>query len=308
MKKKILLADELLADFITVYSKYYIVDTLWNVDNKELDFTKYDALVASGLFKISTSLIKKLTNIKIISLFAVGYDNVDLNICKNKNITVSNTPDVLTIDVADLALTLLLSLSRNILLAHNYILKDNWKNKGPMELTDSVNLKKVGIVGLGQIGKEFAKKAEALSMDISYFGPRKKNNKYKYFNNLKKMAKYVDYLVITCTGGKKTNNLINSEILDRMKKSSYLINVSRGSVVDEKALLKSLRNKDIKGAAIDVFINEPKINPSYKKLKNIILHPHHGSGTYETRMAMAKLSCKNLINFFKIGKPLHKVI
>ena len=177
-----------------------------------------------------------------------------------------------------------------------------------MGLTDSVYNKKVGIVGLGKIGKEFAKKIEILSMDINYFGPNKKSVKYRYFNNLKKMAKYVDYLVITCAGGEKTKKLINTDILNVMKKNAYIINVSRGTVVDETALLKSLKNKMIKGAALDVFESEPKINPLFKKLSNVILHPHHGSGTYETRQAMAELSCENLINYFKTGKPLHRVI
>ena len=122
------------------------------------------------------------------------------------------------------------------------------------------------------------------------------------------MAKNIDYLVITCAGGENTKKLINSQILSVMKKKSYLINVSRGTVIDEKALLKSLKNKMIKGAALDVFENEPKINPLYKNLNNVILHPHHGSGTLETRKSMAELSCLNLINFFKTGKPLHRVI
>ena len=122
------------------------------------------------------------------------------------------------------------------------------------------------------------------------------------------MAKYVDYLVVTCIGGEETKKIINKDILNNMKKSSYLINISRGTVIDEKALLYSLKNKKIKGAALDVFLNEPKINSFFKKLDNVILHPHHGSGTIETRKAMAELSCLNLINFFKNGKPLHSVI
>ena len=306
MKKKILLTDIILRDYIPIYSKFFTVDTLW--DAKKIKYSDYEGIVASGGFKIPISLYQKLSNLKIISLFAVGFDNVDLKICKDRNIKVANTPDVLTRDVADLALTLLLSISRNIFNAQQYIISDLWLKKGPMELTDSVYNKKVGIVGLGQIGKEFAKKAEAFSMNINYFGLKKKNIKYKYFNNLKKMVQYVDYLVITCAGGEKTKQLINNEILSAMKKNAYLINVSRGSVVDEKSLLKSLKNKMIKGAALDVYENEPKINPLFKKLNNVILHPHHGSGTLETRKLMAELSAFNLVNFFKTGQPLHKVI
>ena len=306
MKKKILLTDTILERFVPIYRKFFLVDALWN--KKKIKYSEYEGLVVSGLFQIPPSFYKKLSKLKIISAFGVGVDNIDLKMCKEKNITVANTPGILTRDVADLALTLLLSISRNLFNGQKYVISNDWLNKGPMELTDSVYNKKVGIVGLGQIGREFAKKAKVFSMDINYFGPKKKNVKYKYFDNIKKMAQYVDYLVITCVGGEKTKKLINTEVLSVMKKNAYIINVSRGSVVDEKALLKCLKNKMIKGAALDVYNEEPKINPSFKKLNNVILHPHHGSGTYETRKLMAELSCKNLINFFKKGKPLHKVI
>ena len=306
MKKKILLSDTILERFVSIYSKDFSVDTLWN--SKKIKFSEYEGLVVSGLFQIPPIFYKKFSNLKIISAFGVGVDNIDLKICKEKNIKVANTPGVLTRDVADLALTLLLSISRNLLNGQEYVTSNDWINKGPFELTDSVYNKKVGIVGLGQIGKEFAKKAKVFSMDINYFGPKRKNVKYRYFNSIKKMAQHVDYLVITCAGGEKTNKLINADVLSVMKKSAYIINVSRGTVIDEKALLLSLKNKMIKGAALDVYESEPKINPLFKKLNNAILHPHHGSGTFETRKSMAELSCLNLKNFFKTGKPLYKII
>ena len=306
MKKKILLADPLLEQYLHLYKKNFIVDTLWN--NKKLKLSEYEGLVVSGLFKIPSNLYDKLSNLKIISLFSVGFDNVNLDICKKKNISVSNTPKVLTDDVADLALTLLLSISRNIYNAHNYVLNNSWEKNGPMGLTDSINKKRVGIVGLGQIGKNFALKAKALNMDISYFGHSKKNNNYKYFKDLKKMANYIDYLVITCAGGKNTYNLINNEVLKCMKNTSYIINISRGTVIDEKALIYHLNNKNIKGAALDVFKTEPKINYKLKKINNVILYPHHASGTHETRREMAELSIKNLIQYFKKGKPVYKVL
>lgn len=306
MKKKILLTDKILKNYIPIYKKNFQVDTLWN--KKKINYSDYEGIVASGLFKIPSKFYIKLLNLRIISLFAVGFDNVDLKKCKEKNITIANTPGVLTKDVADLTLTLLLSISRNLYNAQKYVVSDDWAKKGPMELTDSVYKKKVGIVGLGKIGKEFAKKAKVFSMDINYFGPKKKNVKYKYYNNLKKMAKNIDYLVITCAGGKTTKKLINANILSAMKKSSYLINISRGTVIDEKALLNFLKFKKIKGAALDVYENEPKVNALFKKLPNVILHPHHASGTFETRKEMAELSCLNLIQFFKTGKPVYKVI
>lgn len=305
MRKKILLTDIILKSYIPIFKIFFSVDTLWN--KKKIIYSDYEALVVSGVFKIPQQFYEKLSNLKIISVFGVGFDNVNLNECKKKNIVVANTPGVLTRDVADLALTLLLSISRNLFNAQKYVISKNWEKKGPMQLTDSVYNKKIGIVGLGKIGKEFAKKVKVFSTEICYFGPSKKNINYKYFNNLKKMAKFVDYLVITCPGGPKTNNLISAEILKEMKKSAYLINVSRGNVIDEEAMLKCLKNKTIKGAALDVYNNEPKINQKFRKLNNVILHPHHGSGTYETRKLMAELSCNNIQNYFKTGKPLHKV-
>ena len=306
-KKRILLTDTLIKDFVYIYQKDYIVDKLWEKNKNKINFKECEGMVASGVYSITDSLMEKLTNLKIISLFGVGYDNVNLKLCKERNISVANTMNVLTKDVADLAIALVLAISRNIFHGQNYILQDKW-TRGPMDLTTRINGKKVGIVGLGKIGKEFAKRAESFSMEILYFGPNKKKSKYKYIGNLKKMASMVDYLVITCTGGKKTEKLINAAVLQSMKKHSYLVNVSRGTIIDEKSLINCLQKKCIKGAALDVFLNEPKINPTFKKLSNVILHPHGGSATLETRTAMAQLSLDNLKSFFKTGSPLHSVI
>ena len=306
-KRRILLTDTLIKDFVYIYQKDYIVDKLWEKNTNKINFKEYEGIVASGPYGITDSLMEKLTNLKIISLFAVGYDNVNLKLCKERNISVSNTPNVLTKDVADLAIALVLSISRNIFHGQNYILQDKW-TRGPMDLTTRINGKKVGIVGLGKIGKEFAKRAESFSMEIFYFGPNKKKSRYKYVENLKKMAALVDYLVVTCAGGKKTEKLINAAVLKSMKKHSYLVNVSRGTVIDEKSLIDCLQKNCIKGAALDVFLNEPTINPTFKKLSNVILHPHGGSATLETRTAMAQLSLDNLKSFFKTGNPLHSVI
>jgi len=160
---------------------------------------------------------------------------------------------------------------------------------------------------MGKIGKSFAKKAKAFYLDILYYGPNKKKINFKYYNDLKKIAKEVNFLVITCKGEDKTNGIINQSIINSLRKDAYIINISRGSVMDERALIKALQQKKIKGAAIDVFNNEPNINPKFKKLKNVILSPHHASGTKETRHEMAKLSNKNIFNFFKNKKPIYKV-
>ena len=213
---------------------------------------------------------------------------------------------MLTNDVSDLAIGFLISLSRRIIDNHNYTKKNRWP-KSPLELNDSLTNKKVGIVGMGKIGKSFAKKAKAFNLDIFYYGPNRKKINFKYYADLKKMAKEVNFLVITCKGGEKTNEIIDKSIINSLRKDSYIINISRGSVINEKALLKALKYNKIKGAALDVFNNEPKINPKFKNLKNVILSPHHASGTKETRYEMAKLSCNNVFNFFRNKRPIYKI-
>ena len=295
MKYNILITDILIKDFVHVYKKDFSVDCLWKLKSK-IDFNKYQGIVVTGGFKTDKKFLKKFKNLKIVSVFGVGYDGVDLNYCKNNKIVITNTPKVLTDDVADLALGLMTSLSRKINEAHNFILKKKWSKK-PFKLSTSLTNKTVGIVGMGEIGKAFSKRVKSLSMKIVYFGPNKKNLKYKYFKNLKDMASVIDVMVITCIGGRKTKDLINKTIFKLMKPSSIIVNVSRGSVINEVHLLDALNKNLISGAALDVFEMEPKINNKFLKLKNVLLSPHNGSATFETREKMANISSQNLLNY-----------
>ncbi len=305
MKYNILITDILIKDFVHVYKKDFSVDCLWKLESK-IDFSKYQGIVVTGGFKTDKKFLKKFKNLKIVSVFGVGYDGVDLNYCKNNNIVITNTPKVLTDDVADLALGLMMSLSRKINEAHNFILKKKW-SKRPFELTTSLTNKTVGIVGMGEIGKAFSKRVKSLSMKIVYFGPNKKNLKYKYFKNLKDMASVIDVMVITCIGGRKTKDLINKTILKLMKPSAIIVNVSRGSVINEVHLLEVLNQNLIGGAALDVFEMEPKINNKFLKLKNVLLSPHNGSATLETRKRMANISSQNLLNYLYSKKLKNQV-
>ena len=305
MKYNILITDILIKDFAHVYKKDFSVDCLWKLESK-IDFSKYQGIVVTGGFKTDKKFLKKFKNLKIVSVFGVGYDGVDLNYCKNNKIVITNTPKVLTDDVADLALGLMMSLSRRINEAHNFILKKKWSKK-PFELTTSLTNKTVGIVGMGEIGKAFSKRVKSLSMKIVYFGPNKKNLKYKYFKNLKDMASVIDVMVITCIGGRKTKDLINKTIFKLMKPSSIIVNVSRGSVINEVHLLDALNKNLISGAALDVFEMEPKINNKFLKLKNVLLSPHNGSATFETREKMANASSQNLLNLLYLKKLKNRV-
>ena len=305
MKYNILITDILIKDFVHVYKKDFSVDCLWKLESK-IDFSKYQGIVVTGGFKTDKRFLKKFKNLKIVSVFGVGYDGVDLNYCKNNNIVITNTPKVLTDDVADLALGLMMSLSRRINEAHNFILKKKWSKK-PFELTTSLTNKTVGIVGMGEIGKAFSKRVKSLSMKIVYFGPNKKKSKYKYFKNLKDMASLIDVMVITCIGGSATKHLINKNILKLMKPSSIIVNVARGSVINEVHLLDILKRNLIAGAALDVFEMEPKINSKFFKLNNVLLSPHNGSATFDTRLNMAKISCLNISNFLNSNKLKNRV-
>ena len=305
MKYNILITDILIKNFVHVYKKDFSVDCLWKLESK-IDFNKYQGIVVTGGFKTDKKFLKKFKNLKIVSVFGVGYDGVDLNYCKNNKILITNTPKVLTDDVADLALGLMISLSRRINEAHNFILKKKWSKK-PFELTTSLTNKTVGIVGMGEIGKAFSKRVKSLSMKIVYFGPNKKNLKYKYFKNLKDMASVIDVMVITCIGGRKTKDLINKTILKLMKPSAIIVNVSRGSVINEVHLLDALNKNSIAGAALDVFKMEPKINNKFLKLKNVLLSPHNGSATFETREKMANTSSQNILNLLYLKKSKNRV-
>ena len=305
MKYKILITDILIKDFVHVYKKDFSIDCLWKLNGK-IDFNKYQGIVVTGGFKTDKKFLKKFKNLKIVSVFGVGFDGVDLNYCKNNKIVITNTPKVLTDDVADLALGLMMSLSRRINEAHNFILKKKW-NKKPFELTNSLTNKTVGIVGMGEIGKAFSKRAKSLSMKIVYYGPNKKNLNFKYFKNLKDMASLIDVMVITCVGGSKTKHLINKSILKLMKPSSIIVNVSRGSVINELHLLDVLKKNLIGGAALDVFKIEPKINKKFLKLDNVLLSPHNGSATFETRKKMALVSSQNISNFLNSNKIKNQI-
>ena len=305
MKSNILITDILIQDFVYEFKKKFNVDCMWLKKNK-INFDKYEAIVVTGGYNSDKQFLSKFKNLKIVSVFGVGYDGVDLKFCRKNKIDITNTPKVLTNDVADLGLGLMIDLSRKINLGHKYILKNKWPNK-PFNLTNSLTNKIVGIVGMGEIGQAFAKRAKSLSMKIVYYGPNNKKLKYKFYKNLSDMVSVIDIMVITCIGGNQTKHIINKNILKLMKPTSLIINIARGSVINENDLLKILKQKKIAGAALDVFKNEPKINSKFLKLKNILLSPHNASGTFETRRNMAILSCNNIVNYLKTKKSKNSV-
>jgi lactate dehydrogenase-like 2-hydroxyacid dehydrogenase len=251
-------------------------------------------LQTTGFHGADAALINALPKLEIIACMGVGVDAVDLALAKKKGIAVTNTPDVLNDDVADLALALLLMTARRLALSDRYVRDGRWL-KGSQPLAVKASGKKLGILGLGRIGKAIAKRAAAFDMDISYHGRHKQADvPYRHYPELTQMAKDVDFLVVICPGGAATKNLVNAQVLDALGPQGILINVARGSVVDEPALVNALQSGKLGGAGLDVFADEPNVPKELLGMDNVVLAPHVGSATTETRTAMNDLVVANL--------------
>ncbi|MEO8922806.1 MAG: 2-hydroxyacid dehydrogenase [Caldimonas sp.] len=261
------------------------------------------AIAASGESKVPRELIAQLPALEIISVFGVGYDGIDVAAARERGIAVTNTPNVLNDEVADLALGLMLAVSRRIPQADRYIRDGKWPS-GPMPLSRKVSGTRLGIVGLGRIGLAIAKRAVAFDMSIAYTARSEKpGSGYRYFPSAAALAAEVDFLVVITPGGAGTHKLIDACVLRALGKDGYLVNVARGSVVDEAALIEALKSGTIAGAGLDVFENEPNVPAELRALDNVVLTPHVGSATWQTRRAMSDLAFGNLQAHFA-GRPL----
>jgi lactate dehydrogenase-like 2-hydroxyacid dehydrogenase len=241
------------------------------------------------------ALIEALPRLEVISLFGVGTDSVDLAAARERNIPVTNTPGILTDEVADLAIGLMLASARQIVFADRYVRDGSWASKGPIPLGRSVGGKTMGVLGLGGIGRAIADRGAAFRMRIIYSGPRRKPEvPYEYVADIVELARQSDYLMIACRGGPETRHLVSAAVIDALGPAGTLINVARGSVVDEVALIAALAEGRLGHAALDVFESEPNPSPELLKLPNVLVQPHHGSATVETRTAIGQLMIDNL--------------
>ena len=266
------------------------------------------AIVATAWNQVPGKLIRALPNLEIIANFGVGTDNIDLDAARARGVPVTNTPDVLTEDTADFAIGLLLAVTRRMVEGDIYVRSARWTKKGMLPLGRSLRGKKMGIVGLGRIGRAVAKRAEVFGLEIAYHGPRKKKGvKWPYFKKLPELAEAVDFLVVACPGGDETKHLIDIKILKALGKDGILINIARGSVVKETDMVDALEGGMIAGAGLDVFEHEPHIPTALARMDNVVLSPHQGSATYETRAAMAQLVLDNLHSYFTEAKLLTPV-
>ena len=262
------------------------------------------AIAGGGESRVPRTLMDQLPALEIVSIMGVGYDGVDVAAALERRIAVTHTPGVLNDEVADLAIGLMLSIARRIPQADQYVRAGRWGREGAMPLTRKVSGSRLGIVGLGRIGQAIAKRAEAFGMSIAYTARSQKAGlPYGFYPNAQALAADVDFLVVITPGGEGTRHLINSDVLQALGPEGYLINVARGSVVDEKALVDALRKGVIAGAGLDVFEKEPHPSEALWTMDNVVLTPHIASATRQTRQAMAELAAANLHAHFA-GQPL----
>ncbi|MCC7047858.1 MAG: 2-hydroxyacid dehydrogenase [Alphaproteobacteria bacterium] len=248
--------------------------------------------------RIDGAFMDRFPKLEIIANFGVGYDNIDAAEAGRRKVIVTNTPDVLTDEVADLALGLLLSTIRQLPQAERHLRAGKWLEKN-FPLTTTLRGRKVGILGLGRIGKAVAQRVAAFDVPVAYHGRNKQADvPYRYYASLNEMAKDVDVLIVVTPGGAGTRNLVNAEVLRNLGPNGILVNVARGSVVDEPALIQALRDKTILSAGLDVFVDEPRVPAELIAMDHVVLLPHVGSASVHTRNAMGQLVVDNLTAWF----------
>ena len=272
----------------------------------------YDGLITSGFDKVGEEFFSNLNGkLKIIAHVGVGYDNISIKAAEVKKIKVTNTPNVLNEAVAETTILLILAASRRAGEAYNLVRSDNWKNQKP-DLTkfmigNSVTGKTLGIIGMGRIGRIVAQSAKAFGMKIIYYNRNKLSEDLedgaKYYSDLNSMLPECDFVSIHTPATPDTKNILNASTIGLLPNHAVVINTSRGSTIDDNALIDALENKKIYGAGLDVFNNEPNLDNRYTKLDNCFVLPHIGSATHETRLAMSMMAVNNIYCFFN-NKPL----
>lgn len=251
-------------------------------------------IAGQGESRVRADLMDALPALKLVSIMGVGYDGVDVGHAIQRGAMVSHTPQVLNDDVADLAIGLMLSVTRRLALADRYVRQGKW-SQGPMPLAQKLSGLRLGMVGMGRIGQAIAQRALAFQMRVAYTARRAKPElPYRYLASAKALASEVDVLCVITPGGDSTFHMINAEVLQALGPKGYLVNVARGSVVDEAALVAALQSGQIAGAGLDVFEDEPRPLPALLEMDNVVLTPHIGSATNQTRQAMAQLATDNI--------------
>jgi lactate dehydrogenase-like 2-hydroxyacid dehydrogenase len=291
-----------------ILEQHYDVHRLWEAADQTSFLTdiagQVTGVVTDGGSGASGTLLRQLPNVGVVSVFGVGVDAVDLDYCKAQGIRVGNTPDVLTDDVADLAIALALASFRKLTFAHNYTCAGQWEAQGPAPLTQKFSGCKVGIFGLGRIGLAIAQRAAGFGCEISYCNRNRRSDvPYEYFADLNTMAAAVDCLIVAVAPTPDMAGVVDAGVMKALGSQGHLVNISRGWVVDEDDLIAALQSGELGGAGLDVFAHEPAVPEALLSLPNAVLQPHVASGTVQTRMAMGDLMLENLKQYF-LGREL----
>jgi hydroxypyruvate reductase len=269
---------------------------------------EFVALTTRAAIGVDARMIAAMPALRVISSFGVGLDKVDVDAARARGVAVGYTPDVLNDCVADTAFALLMDVSRKVSAADRFVRRGDWL-KGAFPLTSRVSGKRLGMVGMGRIGRVIAHRSSGFDMEVRYHSRNKSSDvSYGYEPSLEALASWADYLVVATAGGPETRHLVSASVLEALGPDGYLVNIARGTVVDEAALVDALVNQRIAGAGLDVFEDEPKVPEALFALDNVVLQPHLASGTHETRAAMAQLVFDNLQAFFSTGKVLKSAV
>jgi D-3-phosphoglycerate dehydrogenase len=306
VKSELVMVGPLLPRVMNALDADYIVHRLWEAADRHAFLASKSAargIVTDGARGAPRDLMAALPRLEIVAVYGVGTDAIDLGYARDHGITVTNTPDVLTEDVADLGLGLCLAVLRGIARADRFVRLGAWGTSS-FPLQRKFSGKRAGIVGLGRVGQALAHRLTAFDVAVSYHGRRARPElPYRFYADVRELAEHVDILIIAASGGSETRNLIGKDVLEALGPEGILVNISRGSVVDETALVAALEQGKIAGAGLDVFADEPCVPQALLTMENVVLQPHHASGTVETRTAMGELVMDNLRAHFA-GRPV----
>ena len=293
-----------LSEILTIHRLADIADpSVWLVEHGD----KISYVVTNGHDGILTAHMQAMPNLKVISCYGVGYDAIDTAVAAARGIHVTHTPNVLNAEVASTALLLMLACYRNFLAEEAYVRSGAWEREGNAPLSRSADNQIVGLLGMGRIGQAIAKKLAPFNAKILYHSRSAKPVEYIYYDSLVDMARQSDVLICITPGGSATRHLVNAEVLNALGPNGTLINVGRGSVVDEEALIAALKDGHLGWAGLDVFEQEPKVPEALRALPNVALLPHVGSATVETRAAMGNLTVDNILNHLSLDSVISPV-
>jgi lactate dehydrogenase-like 2-hydroxyacid dehydrogenase len=311
-KPAILVLTRIYAPTLAALEEEYTVHNLWTAVDRDAFLrevgSKIRAVVTTSLTGFQRSQFEALPKLELIACFGIGHGAIDLTAAKERGVTVTNTPDSIAESVADLGMGLIIAVMRRICETDRFVRAGKWRKSLP-PLGRELSGKTCGIVGLGKIGRGIARRAEAFGMSVCYYGPREKQGvSYAYYADLEALAKRSDCLVVTCPATPRTRNIIGAHILEALGPEGSLINVARGAIVDENALIAALKNGGIAGAGLDVFWDEPNVPPELLEMEQVVLVPHIGSSTLEIRERRGAHLLANLNSHFSgepVANPLH---